>query len=89
MRAAGGQGLALRRAVPRWLHNDARHGRASMAKAKPIWKLEVGEPAPEFRLRATGKGAGRGEPFTHVSLADYRGKKNVVLVFFPAAFTPV
>lgn len=57
--------------------------------AKPIWKLEVGEPAPDFRLRATGQGAGRGEKFTHVSLSDYRGKKNVVLAFIPAAFTPV
>ncbi|MBI4512260.1 MAG: redoxin domain-containing protein [Deltaproteobacteria bacterium] len=57
--------------------------------AKPTWKMQVGETAPEFRLRATGKGAGRGEPITHVALSDFRGKKNVVLAFVPAAFTPV
>ncbi len=45
--------------------------------AKAIWKLAVGEEAPDFELQATGDGAGKGGP------------KNVVLAFFPAAFTPV
>jgi peroxiredoxin len=43
--------------------------------------LKVGDPAPEFSLPAVSGGT--------VSLADYRGKKNVVLSFVPAAWTPV
>ena len=41
----------------------------------------VGEPAPEFRLRGPGGPS--------IALSDYRGSKNVVLVFFPLAFSPV
>ena len=42
---------------------------------------EVGQAAPEFRLKGPG-GA-------WVSLSDYRGQQTVVLVFFPLAFSPV
>ena len=42
--------------------------------------LKVGDPAPDFELKGTGK--------TEFKLGDYRGKKNVVLAFFPAAFSP-
>ena len=59
-----------------------------MALSKAVWKLEVGDPAPEFRLRGTGDGAGKGGPYRDIALSEYRGK-NVVLVFYPAAFTPV
>ena len=59
------------------------------AKPKPVYRLEVGDPAPDFKLPATGDSAGKGGPRKEVSLSDYRGKKNVVLAFFPAAFTPV
>ncbi len=48
---------------------------------RAVQRLKVGEEAPDFTLPATG---GR-----EVSLSNYRGKKNVVLVFYPAAFTPV
>jgi peroxiredoxin len=41
----------------------------------------VGQAVPDFRLRGPG-----GQP---VSLSEYRGKKNVVVVFFPLAFSPV
>ncbi len=44
-------------------------------------KLKVGDPAPDFTLPALS-----GEP---VSLSAFRGKKNVVLSFVPAAWTPV
>lgn len=57
-------------------------------KAKPVWRLEVGDTAPDFTLPATGDTAGRGGPKKEISLKDYRGK-NVVLAFYPAAFTPV
>jgi peroxiredoxin len=56
--------------------------------AKSIWKVEVGDDAPDFELPATGDGAGRGGPKKKVKLSDYRGR-NVMLAFYPAAFTPV
>lgn len=40
---------------------------------------EIGQPAPEFTLTSQ-----HGEK---VSLSDYRGQKNVVLMFYPFAFT--
>ncbi len=42
--------------------------------------VQVGEKAPNFKLRATDK--------SEISLEDYKGKK-VVLLFFPLAFTGV
>jgi len=56
---------------------------------RPLQRLSVGEQAPDFRLPATGHTAGRDQRRCKISLAEYRGKKNVVLVFFPAAFTPI
>jgi len=44
-------------------------------------KVKVGDVAPDFTLKAVS-----GET---ISLRDYRGKKNVVLSFVPAAWTPV
>jgi peroxiredoxin len=41
----------------------------------------LGQTAPEFTLKGPG-----GQP---VSLSDYRGKQNVLLVFYPLAFSPV
>jgi len=45
----------------------------------PHTHLKVGDPAPDFTLNATTGGK--------VTLSDFRGKSNVVLFFFPAAFT--
>ena len=56
--------------------------------ARSIWKLAVGDEAPDFELQATGDTAGKGGPKKKVRLSDYRGK-NVVVAFFPATFTPV
>jgi peroxiredoxin len=56
---------------------------------KPIWKVEVGDEAPDFELMATGDAAGHGGPRRKVRLSEFRGKKSVVLAFYPAAFTPV
>lgn len=58
-------------------------------KPRPVWKLAVGDEAPDFELTATGDTAGKGGPRKKIRLSDYRGKKNVVLAFYPAAFTPV
>ncbi|TET92132.1 MAG: peroxiredoxin [Desulfobacteraceae bacterium] len=46
-----------------------------------VLKVKVGEYAPDFMLPAVS-----GEK---ISLSQYRGKKNVVLSFVPAAWTPV
>jgi peroxiredoxin len=45
----------------------------------PATHLKTGDEAPDFQLPAT-----TGTP---VKLSDYHGKKNVLLAFFPAAFT--
>jgi len=46
-----------------------------------ILKVKAGQPAPDFTLPAvSGK---------KITLSDYRGQKNVVISFVPAAFTPV
>jgi peroxiredoxin len=60
-----------------------------MAQKKPLWRLELGDEAPDFELMATGDTAGKGGPRKKVKLSDFRGKKHVVLAFYPAAFTPV
>ena len=57
--------------------------------ARPTQQLRVGDKAPDFTLPATGDTAGREQKPKNISLKSYLGKKNVVLVFFPAAFTPV
>ena len=46
-----------------------------------VLKLKVGSLAPNFSLKAVS-----GEK---ISLKQYRGKKNVVISFVPAAWTPV
>ena len=45
----------------------------------PKTNLKVGDMAPDFTLPSTAGGK--------VTLSDFRGKKTVVLAFFPAAFT--
>jgi len=45
----------------------------------PKTHLKVGDEAPDFTLPSTDG--------QKVKLSDFRGKKNIVLAFFPAAFT--
>ena len=45
-------------------------------------KIKVGDAAPDFTLLAFD-----GKELKKVSLADYRGKKNVALAFYVFAFT--
>jgi len=55
-----------------------------VGKLKPrdsVLKVKVGDLAPDFTLPAVRGGK--------VTLSQYRGKKNVVLSFVPAAWTPV
>lgn len=43
--------------------------------------LSVGDRAPDFELPTKGERI--------VRLSEYRGKKNVLLLFYPLAWTPV
>ena len=45
----------------------------------PKTHLKVGDPAPDFSLPNTS-----GQP---LKLSDFKGKKSVVVAFFPMAFT--
>ncbi len=49
-------------------------------RMKPTNEVRVGQKAPDFTLPSAQGG--------EITLSDYRGKKNVVISFFPAAFTP-
>ena len=46
-----------------------------------VLKVKKGQPAPDFTLPSISD--------ENISLGQYRGKKNVVLSFVPAAWTPV
>jgi AhpC/TSA family len=46
----------------------------------PSLAVEVGQPAPDFKLPATTGG--------DIALSDYRGKKWVLLEFYGADFAP-
>lgn len=50
-----------------------------LATAESAPRPQVGQPAPPFALPASSGGT--------VQLADFLGKKTVVLAFFPKAFT--
>lgn len=56
-----------------------RKGRNSIAHETPT--LKVGDPAPDFTLTSH-----QNQQFT---LGSLKGQKNVVIAFFPLAFTPV
>ena len=55
-------------------------GRTSVADKTQT--LKIGDEAPDFEL--TGHRGGE-----RVKLSDFRGKKNVVIVFYPLDWTPV
>lgn len=48
----------------------------------PKTNLKVGEEAPDFTVAARSNSSGK-----DIKLSDFRGKKNVILAFFPAAFS--
>ena len=73
--------------LPAWAqtHSEAyKDNIYSTGELKPVdsvLKVKVGDMAPDFMLFSiTGQ---------KVTLSQYRGKKNVVLSFVPAAWTPV
>jgi peroxiredoxin len=60
---------------------DNIYNTGSLKPVDSALKVRIGEKAPDFRLQAVSGGK--------VSLSQYRGKKNVVISFVPAAWTPV
>lgn len=69
---------------PAWPQSGASSVPSSSGGLKPrdsVLAIRPGEPAPDFDLPAVAGG--------RVRLSDYRGRKNVVLTFIPAAWTPV
>ena len=54
-------------------------GLFAQGQQPPKTHLKEGDMAPDFTLTATTGGK--------VKLSDFRGTRNVVLAFFPAAFT--
>jgi peroxiredoxin len=79
--------LALALGAPAWAqtHSEAyKDNIYSTGELKPVdsvLKVKVGDTAPDFMLPSI---AGQ-----KITLSQYRGKKNVVLSFVPAAWTPV
>jgi peroxiredoxin len=62
-------------------YKDNIYNPGSLKPTDSMLKVRVGGKAPDFKLPAVS-----GE---RVSLRQYRGKKNVVISFVPAAWTPV
>ena len=56
-------------------------GFAQLAPTGPDNAPKVGDPAPDFQVNPGGRGG------TAMNLKDFQGKKRVLLMFFPGAFT--
>jgi peroxiredoxin (alkyl hydroperoxide reductase subunit C) len=71
-----GPGLAEAPTTPPLIYDPG-----TLKPVDSVLKVKVGDPAPPFSLPAlTGES---------ISLAQYRGTRNVVISFVPAAWTPV
>lgn len=62
-------------------NNSNNSNKATQAKPKATGTVKVGDTAPDFEMRNQDQ--------LNVSLSEFKGKKNVLLVFYPADFTPV
>jgi peroxiredoxin len=65
---------------------DAR-AQAPAAAPPPPPSVKSGQAAPDFTASYLAMDNGR-PGFKSVKLSDFKGQKNVVLAFFPAAFSP-
>jgi peroxiredoxin len=57
------------------------------AAPPPLPSVKVGQAAPDFTASYLKRENGRFS-FPQVKLSEFKGQKNVVLAFFPAAFSP-
>ncbi len=62
--------------------------RAQQPAAPPAPSDKVGQAAPGFTLQYLAKTPDGKYQEKKVSLSDFKGKKTVILAFFPAAFSP-
>jgi len=69
------------------LMSAAASAQAPNAAPPPPPSVKVGQAAPDFTARYLSMDNGRPN-FKSVKLSEYKGQKNVVLAFFPAAFSP-
>ena len=63
------------------------YAQAPNAAPPPPPSVKVGQAAPDFTASYLAMENGR-PGFKQVKLSDFKGQKNVVLAFFPAAFSP-
>ena len=61
---------------------------AAQPTPPPPPHVKVGQAAPDFTLSYLAAKPDGGFERRQVRLADFRGKQNVVVAFFPAAFSP-
>ena len=69
------------------LSGASAFAQAPNAAPPPPPSVKVGQAAPDFSARYLVMENGR-PSFKTVKLSEYKGQKNVVLAFFPAAFSP-
>jgi hypothetical protein len=65
-------------------------GQTPSQSPPPPPAVKVGEPAPDFTLPYLAPPAAEGgsPQRKEVTLSSFKGKQNVVLAWFPAAFSP-
>ena len=73
--------MILNRRLGRVLLGTALAVSSVLGASRPAGAVEVGQPAPDFRLPGTTG--------VDISLSDFRGKKWVLLEFYGADFSPV
>lgn len=69
------------------LATSAARAQAPAAAPPPPPSVKTGQAAPDFSASYLDMSGGR-PSFKSVKLGDFKGQKNVVLAFFPAAFSP-
>ena len=84
-------GRAVLIALPAFASAQATQTPAAAPPPPPPPSVKVGDPAPDFDL-AWQAPVGEANPPKYenkrIKLSDFKGKKNVVVAFFPAAFSP-
>lgn len=85
---AAGALILMASAAPARGQAPAPAGQPAPPPPPPPPAFKVGDKAPDFTMPYLVAKPDGGFERKQVSLADYRGKQNVILAFFPAAFSP-
>jgi peroxiredoxin len=70
------------------LASTAARAQAPAAAPPPPPSVKTGQAAPDFSANYLTMGENGRPAFKTAKLSDFNGQKNVVLAFFPAAFSP-